>query len=98
ETSVLVAVPRFAAISLTSLLLNTVGVILLTEGLRWNPLVAAAVVGLAVSLGWNLPLHRIFVFREQTGRPRPVLALIGAVASGLAAIALLFLSYGNPLP
>ncbi|HEY4769747.1 MAG TPA: GtrA family protein, partial [Myxococcales bacterium] len=96
ENSVLVEVPRYAAISLTSLLLNTVGVILLTEGLRWNPLVAAAVVGLAVSLGWNLPLHRIFVFREQTVRPRPVLALIGAVASGLAAMAVLFVSYGNP--
>jgi len=96
QNSVLVEVPRYAAISLTSLLLNTVGVILLTEGLRWNPLVAAAVVGLAVSLGWNLPLHRIFVFREQTGKPHPVLALIGAVASGLAAIAVLFVSYGNP--
>ena len=96
ENSVLVEVPRYAAISLTSLLLNTVGVILLTEGLRWNPLVAAAVVGLAVSLSWNLPLHRIFVFREQTVRPRPLLALIGAVASGMAAIAVLFVSYGNP--
>jgi len=91
-----VEVPRYAAISLTSLLLNTVGVILLTEGLRWNPLVAAAVVGLGVSLCWNLPLHRIFVFREQTGRPHPVLALIGAVASGFAAMAVLFVSYGNP--
>jgi CDP-diacylglycerol--glycerol-3-phosphate 3-phosphatidyltransferase len=96
ENSVMVEVPRYAAISLTSLLLNTVGVILLTEGLRWNPLVAAAVVGIAVSLGWNLPLHRIFVFREQTGRPRPILALIGAVASGFAAMAVLFVSYGNP--
>jgi CDP-diacylglycerol--glycerol-3-phosphate 3-phosphatidyltransferase len=96
DNSVLVEVPRYAAISLTSLLLNTVGVILLTEGLRWNPLAAAAVVGLAVSLAWNLPLHRIFVFREQTGRPHPVLALIGAVASGFAAMAVLFVSYGNP--
>ena len=95
DNSVLVEVPRYAAISLTSLLLNTVGVILLTEGLRWNPLVAAAVVGLGVSLGWNLPLHRIFVFREHTVH-RPVLALIGAVASGLAAMAVLFVSYGNP--
>ena len=97
ENSVLVEVPRYAAISLTSLLLNTVGVILLTEGLRWNPLAAAAVVGICVSLGWNLPLHRIFVFRdEQIARPRPVLALIGAVASGLAAMAVLIVSYGNP--
>ena len=96
DNSVLVEVPRYAAISLTSLLLNTVGVILLTEGLRWNPLIAAAVVGIGVSLCWNLPLHRIFVFREQTARPRPVLALIGAIASGFAAMAVLFVSYGNP--
>ena len=96
ENSVLVEVPRYAAISLTSLLLNTVGVILLTEGLRWNPLIAAAVVGIAVSLGWNLPMHKVFVFREQSGRPRPVLALIGAVASAFAAMAVLIVSYGNP--
>ncbi|HEY6910234.1 MAG TPA: GtrA family protein [Myxococcales bacterium] len=96
QNSVMVEVPRYAAISLTSLLLNTVGVILLTEGLRWNPLVAAGVVGVGVSLCWNLPLHRVFVFREQTGKPRPVLALIGAVASAFAAMAVLFVSYGNP--
>ncbi len=96
DNSVLVEVPRYAAISLTSLLLNTVGVILLSEGLRWNPLVAAAVVGVAVSLGWNLPLHRLFVFREQALRPHPVLALVGAVASAFAAMAVLFVSYGNP--
>src|SRR5438309_4110374 len=96
QNSVLVEVPRYAAISLTSLLLNTVGVILLTEGLRWNPLVAAALVGVLVSLGWNLPLHRYFVFREQTGKHRPGLAILGAIASGLAAMAVLVVSYGNP--
>jgi CDP-diacylglycerol--glycerol-3-phosphate 3-phosphatidyltransferase len=96
QNSVLVEVPRYAAISLTSLLLNTVGVILLTEGLRWNPLFAAALVGVIVSLAWNLPLHRIFVFREHTRRPRPGLALLGALASGLAAMAVLFVAYGDP--
>ena len=96
QNSVLVEVPRYAAISLTSLLLNTVGVILLTEGLRWNPLLAAALVGVLVSLCWNLPLHRIFVFREQSGKPRPALAILGAVASGLAAMAVLFVAYGDP--
>jgi len=96
ENSVLVEVPRYAAISLTSLLLNTVGVILLTEGLRWNPLIAAALVGVLVSLCWNLPLHRVFVFREQTGKHRPALALLGALASGLAAMAVLFVAYGDP--
>jgi phosphatidylglycerophosphate synthase/putative flippase GtrA len=96
QNSVLVEVPRYAAISLTSLLLNTVGVILLTEGLRWNPLTAAGLVGVVVSLCWNLPLHRIFVFREQTQRPRPALALVAAFASGLAAMAVLFVAYGDP--
>jgi CDP-diacylglycerol--glycerol-3-phosphate 3-phosphatidyltransferase len=96
QNSVWVEAPRYAAISLTSLLLNTVGVILLTEGLRWNPLAAAAVVGVAVSLGWNLPLHRVFVFREQTGKPRPALALLGAFASALAAWAVLVSAYGSP--
>jgi hypothetical protein len=78
------------------LLLNTVGVILLTEGLRWNPLVAAALVGVLVSLCWNLPLHRIFVFREQTGKHHPALAILGAFASALAAMAVLFVAYGDP--
>lgn len=96
QNSVLVEVPRYAAISLTSLLLNTVGVILLTEGRRWNPLFAAAVVGVAVSVCWNLPLHRIFVFREHGGKHRPALALLGALASGLAAMAVLFVAYGDP--
>ncbi|MCA1828265.1 MAG: GtrA family protein, partial [Myxococcales bacterium] len=96
QNSVLVEVPRYAAISLTSLLLNTVGVILLTEGLRWNPLIAAALVGVLVSLCWNLPLHRIFVFREQTGKHHPALAILGAFASALAAMAVLFVAYGDP--
>jgi CDP-diacylglycerol--glycerol-3-phosphate 3-phosphatidyltransferase len=96
QNSLLVEAPRYAAISLTSLLLNTVGVILLTEGLRWNPLLAAALVGVMVSLGWNLPLHRVFVFREHSTQPRPWLALLGAFASALAAMAVLFVAYGDP--
>src|SRR5207245_1144690 len=72
-------VPRYAAISLTSLLLNTLGVVLLTDGLRWNPLVAAALVGVLVAVGWNLPLHRYYVFRHgHHHRSRPGLAMIGA--------------------
>ena len=96
KDSTLAEAPRYAAISLTSLLLNTVGVILLTEGLRWNPLIAAAFVGVIVSLCWNLPMHRLFVFREPSKKPRPGLALLGAVASGFAAFAVLVVSYGNP--
>jgi putative flippase GtrA len=89
-------VPRYAAISLTSLLLNTLGVVLLTDGLRWNPLVAAALVGVLVAVGWNLPLHRYYVFRHGAHRPRPGLAWIGALASGTAAVAVLFVAYGMP--
>ena len=96
QNSMLVEVPRYAAISLTSLLLNTVGVILLTEGLHWNPLLAAALVGILVSLCWNLPMHRLFVFREQGRKARPAFAVVAAFASALAAMAVLFVNYGNP--
>src|SRR5437763_5536714 len=85
--------PRYAAISLTSLLLNTLGVVLLTDGLHWNPLFAAALVGVLVAVAWNLPLHRHFVFRPSR---RPRLALLGAVASATAAVAVLFVAYGVP--
>src|SRR3954463_6202894 len=85
--------PRYAAISLTSLLLNTLGVVLLTDGLHWNPLLAAAVVGTLVAVGWNLPLHRHFVSRPSR---RPRLALLGALASATAAVAVLFVAYGMP--
>jgi phosphatidylglycerophosphate synthase/putative flippase GtrA len=89
-------VPRYAAISLTSLLLNTLGVVLLTDGLRWNPLVAAALVGILVGVGWNLPLHRYFVFRHGAHRSRPGWAIMGALASATAAVAVLFVAYGMP--
>jgi len=88
--------PRYAAISLTSLLLNTLGVVLLTDGLHWNPLVAAALVGILVGVGWNLPLHRHFVFRHGAHRSRPGWALMGALASATAAVAVLFVAYGMP--
>src|SRR5437763_16483555 len=85
--------PRYAAISLTSLLLNTLGVVLLTDGLHWNPLFAAVLVGVIVAVGWNFPLHRHFVFRPSR---RPRLALLGALASATAAVAVLFVAYGVP--
>jgi phosphatidylglycerophosphate synthase/putative flippase GtrA len=88
--------PRYAAISLTSLLLNTLGVVLLTDGLRWNPLVAAGFVGVLVAVCWNLPLHRHFVFRHGAAPSRPGLALLGAMASATAAIAVLFVAYRMP--
>jgi putative flippase GtrA len=95
KTPFWVEAPRYLAISLTSLLLNTGGVILLTEGLHWNPLVAAALVGVLVSLCWNLPLHRHYVFRVDA-RPRTSLSWLGALASGTGALAILFVAYGVP--
>ncbi len=88
--------PRYAAISLTSLLFNTSGVMMLVDGYKWNPNLARVLVGIVVSLAWNLPLHRWFVFRGESKRRRPALSLLGAVASGLAAWAVLSMAYGSP--
>jgi CDP-diacylglycerol--glycerol-3-phosphate 3-phosphatidyltransferase len=95
-TPIWVELPRYAAISLTSLLFNTGGVVLLADGLKWNPVVARGLVGIAVALVWNLPLHRWFVFRGESRRPRPALAILSAVASALAAWAVLSMNYGVP--
>jgi CDP-diacylglycerol--glycerol-3-phosphate 3-phosphatidyltransferase len=96
KTPVWVEAPRYAAISLTSLLLNTAGVVMLAEGLKWSPIGARLLVGLLVSFGWNLPLHRYFVFRGETGQRRPGLSLLGALASALGSIAVLVVAYGAP--
>jgi phosphatidylglycerophosphate synthase/putative flippase GtrA len=96
KTPVWVEAPRYAAISLTSLLLNTAGVVMLAEGLKWSPIGARLLVGLLVSFGWNLPLHRYFVFRGDTGHRRPGLSILGALASALGSIAVLVVAYGAP--
>lgn len=97
ENSLWVEVPRYAAISLTSLLLNTGGVILLVDGLKWNPMLGRILVGVLVSLCWNLPLHRYFVFRELSHKqPRPALSIVGAAASALGSVAVLSMAYGSP--
>jgi putative flippase GtrA len=58
---------RYLAVSVGSLLLNTAGVYALAELLRVQYVAARVVVSLAVSLLWNFPLQRAFVFRA--GKP-----------------------------
>jgi phosphatidylglycerophosphate synthase/putative flippase GtrA len=91
-----VEVPRYVAISLTSLLFNTAGVVLLADGLKWNPVLARVLVGLVVSVCWNMPLHRWFVFRGDTGKHRPALSVISALASATGSAAVLSMAYGVP--
>src|SRR5207247_2489149 len=65
-------------------------------GPHWAPLPSAVTVGVLVSLCWNLPLHRLYVFRQKTGKQRTMPAILGAVAATLGAVAVLFVAYGNP--
>jgi putative flippase GtrA len=58
---------RYAMVSLGSLLLNTAGVHLLAAGFHVQYVAARVAVSLAVSILWNFPMQRTFVFR--TGRP-----------------------------
>lgn len=57
---------RYALVSLTSLGLNTFGEYVLASRLGFEYLSARVVVSLAVSLLWNFPMHRQFVFRQTT--------------------------------
>jgi putative flippase GtrA len=54
---------RYIIVSLGSLLLNTAGVYALAELLRVQYVAARVMVSVAVSLLWNYPLQRTFVFR-----------------------------------
>ena len=56
---------RYAMVSGTSLLLNAFGEYVLTAGLRMQYVVARAFIALAVSLLWNFPMQRNFVFRRE---------------------------------
>jgi phosphatidylglycerophosphate synthase/putative flippase GtrA len=97
QTPVSVEVPRYVAISLASLLFNTTGVVLLADGLKWNPVFARVLVGVLVSVCWNMPLHRWFVFRGELNKERnPALSVVGATTSALAALAVLSMAYGVP--
>jgi putative flippase GtrA len=56
---------RYAIVSAASLGLNTVGVFLLTRPSGAPYIVARVATAVAVSLLWNFPLHRRFVFRTE---------------------------------
>jgi putative flippase GtrA len=53
---------RYAAVSLGSLLLNTTGVQVLAGIFHYPYVAARMVVAVVVSLIWNFPMHRTFVF------------------------------------
>lgn len=55
---------RYALVALASLALNTLGEHLLAERLHVQYVVARLGVALAVSVLWNFPLQRAFVFAE----------------------------------
>jgi CDP-diacylglycerol--glycerol-3-phosphate 3-phosphatidyltransferase len=55
---------RYAVVSLASATLNAVGVHLLHDGLHVQYVAARAVVAVLVSLLWNYPMQRGFVFRR----------------------------------
>lgn len=56
---------RYTLVSLTSLGLNALGEYVLTSGLHVQYVLARAFVALSVSVLWNFPLHRNFVFRRE---------------------------------
>ncbi len=53
---------RYAVVSLASALWNAAGESLLTRAFGVPYVLARALVAVVVSLGWNYPLHRYFVF------------------------------------
>jgi putative flippase GtrA len=61
---------RYAVVSGASLLLNAAGEYVLHDGLGLQFQVARAVIATLVSVAWNFPMHRYFVFPA----PRPSLA------------------------
>jgi putative flippase GtrA len=56
---------RYLSVSTLSLLLNATGVYILAERLSVQYLLARAIVALLVSVCWNYPLHRYFVFSAK---------------------------------
>jgi len=55
---------RYVAVSLASLVANAAGEGLLV-GLGLHYLAARPIISLAVGLGWNLPMQKLFVFRRR---------------------------------
>lgn len=54
---------RYALVSIGSLVLNTSGVYLITEGFQVNYVLSKVIVSLFVGIGFNFLLHKYFVFK-----------------------------------
>ena len=54
---------RYFLVSAGSLVLNTLGVYLVTEFASINYVISKVIVSLIVGLGWNFTLHKFFVFK-----------------------------------
>jgi putative flippase GtrA len=57
---------RYAAVSAVSLLLNSLGVYLLTDYLKIHYVISKVIIAFLVGILFNFPLHRSFVFRRHT--------------------------------
>jgi len=57
---------RYAAVAVMSLILNSLGVYLLTDYLDIHYTVSRAITAFLVGILFNFPLHRLFVFGRQT--------------------------------
>jgi putative flippase GtrA len=64
---------RYALVSAASLGLNALGEYVLTAGLNMQYVIARTLVAGSVSVLWNFPLHRHFVFRREVA-PRAIMA------------------------
>ncbi len=56
---------RYAAVSGASLLLNMLGEWLVHDVAHLEYVIARAIVALCVSVGWNYPMHKNFVFGKK---------------------------------
>ena len=56
---------RYSLVSGGSLILNTTGVYLLTDGLEIQYLVSKILIAILITISFNYPLHRYFVFSQR---------------------------------
>ncbi len=71
EKSILTQGTRYFLVAAGSLLINTLGVYLLTELMSLHYLISKLAVSIAVSLFYNYPLHRGFVYEARYDEPNP---------------------------
>jgi len=57
---------RYTLVSISSLVLNTIGVYLLTEGLALQYLLSKIIIAIVIAVGFNYPLHRYYVFTHHS--------------------------------